>query len=105
MQAVDEIQSHAACELSVARLEDREAIVRLRLPFRVAGADKLFAVPWSALKLDTENKRFVLDVAKDQLESAPGFDQDQWPDMADPTWESKIHSYYGTKPYSGNFRN
>lgn len=68
-------------------------------------ADKLFAVPWSALKLDTENKRFVLDVAKDQLENAPGFDQDHWPDMADPTWENKIHSYYGTKPYSGNFPN
>lgn len=67
-------------------------------------ADKLFAVPWTALKLDTENKRFVLDVSKDQRESAPGFDQDQWPDMADPTWENKIHSYYGTKPYSGNLR-
>ena len=29
-------------------------------------ADKLFAVPWSALKLDTENKRFTLNVSKDR---------------------------------------
>ena len=65
-------------------------------------ADKLFAVPWNALTLDTENKRFVLNVSKQQLENAPGFDQDNWPDMADPTWENKIHSYYGTKPYSSN---
>lgn len=59
-------------------------------------ADKLFAVPWSALKLDTENKRFTLDVDKEKLESAPGFDKDNWPDMADPTWQDSIHSYYGT---------
>ena len=57
--------------------------------------EKLFAVPWSALKLDTENKRFVLDVAKERIKDAPGFPSDRWPDMADPAWESEIHSYYG----------
>lgn len=61
--------------------------------------DKLFAVPWEALKLDTINKRFTLDVAKERLEEAPGFDKDHWPDMADPKWASSLHTYYGTKPY------
>lgn len=61
--------------------------------------EKLFAVPWSALKLDATNKRFVLDVAKDRLESAPGFDKDHWPDMADQKWATEIHTYYGTTPY------
>ena len=61
---------------------------------------KLFAVPWNALKLDTQNKRFVLDMDKDRLKSAPGFDSDHWPNMADPTWAKGIHSYYGTQPYS-----
>lgn len=64
--------------------------------------EKLFAVPWSALTLDTQNKRFTLDVEKDRLESAPGFNQDSWPNMADPTWEKGIHDYYGTKPYAGD---
>ncbi|MEP6607039.1 MAG: PRC-barrel domain containing protein, partial [Nitrosospira sp.] len=64
-------------------------------------ADKLFAVPWSALELDTVNKRFLLNVEKDRLETAPGFNKDDWPDMADPTWQNTITSYYGTKPYSG----
>jgi sporulation protein YlmC with PRC-barrel domain len=58
--------------------------------------EKLFAVPWAALKLDPENKRFILDVSKDRLESAPGFDKDSWPDMADPVWANGIHTYYGT---------
>lgn len=64
--------------------------------------DKLFAVPWEALKLDIENERFVLNVDKERLESAPGFDPDRWPDMADPTWQNEVHSYYGTEPYYSN---
>lgn len=52
-----------------------------------------------ALKLDAENKRFVLDVGKDQLVNAPGFDKDHWPDMADPAWEESIHAHYCTRPY------
>lgn len=58
--------------------------------------DKLFAVPWEALTLDTENKRFTLDVAKDRLEKAPGFDKDNWPNMSDQTWAKDVHDYYGT---------
>lgn len=62
--------------------------------------EKLFAVPWNALKLDTENKRFVLNVEKDRLDGAPGFDKNHWPDMADPVWAKGIHDYYGTKLYA-----
>lgn len=62
--------------------------------------NKLFAVPWKALTLDTANKRFVLDVAQERLESAPGFDKDQWPDMADTTWAKEVHEHYGVTPYS-----
>ena len=60
--------------------------------------EKLFAVPWDALKLDTENKRFVLNVDKERLEDAPGFDKDNWPNMADSAWADSIHAYYGTTP-------
>jgi len=59
--------------------------------------EKLFAVPWNALKVDTVNKRFVFDVDEARLKAAPGFDNDHWPNMADPTWAKSIHSYYGTQ--------
>lgn len=59
--------------------------------------NKLFAVPWQALELDTVDKRFVLDVSKERLENAPGFDQDRWPDMASPEFGSQIHGFYGTQ--------
>jgi len=58
--------------------------------------EKLFAVPWNALTLDTVNKRFVLNMEKDQLKNAPGFDKDDWPDMADQTWATGIQSFYGS---------
>ena len=58
--------------------------------------DKLFAVPWQALQLDTVNKRFILDCTKEKLENAPGFDKDRWPDMADPEFGTQIHNFYGT---------
>lgn len=60
--------------------------------------EKLFAVPWSALTVDTENKRFLMDTNEERLKEAPGFDSDNWPNMADATWEKKVHSYYGTQP-------
>jgi len=60
--------------------------------------EKLFAVPWQALQLDTINKRFVLNVDKERLKSAPGFDPDDWPDMSDVSWSNQIHSFYGTDP-------
>lgn len=61
--------------------------------------DKLFAVPWSALKLDTANKRFLLEVDKEKLKTAPGFDKSAWPRMADRQWASAVHDYYGSRPY------
>lgn len=60
--------------------------------------EKLFAVPWQALRLDTANKRYVLDIDKERLKSAPGFDRDDWPDMTDVAWVTQIHRFYGTDP-------
>lgn len=61
--------------------------------------DKLFAVPWGALTLDTINKRFTLNVSKETLEKAPGFDKERWPSMSDKTWADGVHKFYGT-PYT-----
>lgn len=65
--------------------------------------EKLFAVPWGALKLDTENKRFLLNITKERLKNAPGFNKTLWPDLADKTLANDLHSYYGTK-LSANYK-
>lgn len=61
--------------------------------------DRLFAIPWSALTLDTDRKCFILDVDAERLKNAPGFDKDHWPTMADPTWATEVHAYYGQRAY------
>ena len=58
--------------------------------------EKLFAVPWSALTVDTKNKRLVMDTDEERLKNAPGFDTAHWPNMADATWEKSVQGYYGT---------
>jgi sporulation protein YlmC with PRC-barrel domain len=61
--------------------------------------DKLFAIPWSALAVDSVERQFILNVDKKLLERAPGFDKDHWPNMADRTWGAEVATYYGAKPY------
>ena len=61
--------------------------------------DKLFAIPWSALTVDTVEKQFILNVDKEFLEHAPGFDKEHWPNMADRVWGAEVTKYYGAKPY------
>jgi sporulation protein YlmC with PRC-barrel domain len=61
--------------------------------------NKLFAVPWSALTVDEDEKCFILNVDKRTLETAPGFDKDNWPDMADTAWGAEVYRHYGATPY------
>ncbi|MFC0399413.1 PRC-barrel domain-containing protein [Paraburkholderia rhizosphaerae] len=63
--------------------------------------DKLFAIPWSVLTLDTDRECFVLNVDSQRVKDAPGFDQDHWPSMADRGWATSVHDYYGSEPYWG----
>ena len=52
---------------------------------------------WDALTLDTEHKCFLLNEEKERRKGVPGFDKENWPDMADETWTKSTHSYYGTE--------
>jgi sporulation protein YlmC with PRC-barrel domain len=63
--------------------------------------DKLFAIPWEAFTIDTDNHTFILNVDKEVLENAPGFDKDNWPDNAkyEAGWLLGVYEYYGYSPY------
>lgn len=61
--------------------------------------DKLFAMPWGALSLDQASEQILLDVPREQLENAPGFDKNDWPDFGELEFETSIHEYYGVTPY------
>lgn len=61
--------------------------------------DKLMAIPWNALTLDTTRKCLLLALSSERVKNAPGFDKDHWPAMADRTWATSLHQYYGREPY------
>ena len=62
--------------------------------------DKLFALPWQSLTQSPKDAdKLVLDVPKDRLKMAPGFDKKSWPNMADRRWGLDIFKYYGQEPY------
>lgn len=61
--------------------------------------DKLFAIPWSALHLASDSKELTLNVDKDRLKNAQGFDKSQWPNFADEQFATTTAEYYGQKPY------
>jgi len=60
--------------------------------------DKLFAIPWEALTPMPGEQTFKLDVKKEKLAGAPGFDKNNWPDMANRKWGSSVYKFYDQKP-------
>lgn len=61
--------------------------------------DKYFAMPWDAFTVDKQNERLILNVDKERLENAPGFDKDNWPDNSNHDYLTKVYNHYQYKPY------
>ncbi len=55
--------------------------------------EKLFAVPFRALVLDTERHAFILNQKREVLENAPGFDKEHWPNT---NVVEKTYAYWGS---------
>lgn len=69
--------------------------------------DKLFAIPLESFTFESpdHNEYALLDVSKEKIENAPGFDKDVWPQNADYAFIDSVYSHYDYKPYSLNFPN
>lgn len=56
--------------------------------------DKFFAVPFRSFTVDRAKHRMVLNVDKERLKEAPGFDKNDWPDFADDSFTGGVNSFY-----------
>lgn len=59
--------------------------------------DKLFAVPWKQFECSKQDGEHVLklpNVTKENFENVKGFDQDDWPNMADKNWQRQNDAQY-----------
>ncbi|MDW5549508.1 PRC-barrel domain-containing protein [Methanosarcina sp.] len=85
-------------ELMIDLRDGRLAYVVMSFGGFLGLGDKLFAIPWQAFRLKLHDHAFILDVPKDVLEKAEGFDKDNWP-ITSREWVSTLYSYYGYQPY------
>lgn len=61
--------------------------------------DKLFAIPLDAFEVNTTREHLMLDVTKERLENAPGFDKDHWPKTANRTFVDQVYSHWNVPSY------
>ena len=86
-------------DLMVDHENGRIAYVVMSFGGTLATNEKLVAIPWGALYVDTMQQVIVLDVDRQTLENAPSFDIDDWPDTSDQTWVANLYNYFGYRPY------
>lgn len=69
--------------------------------------NKLFAVPLEAFAFDEEsaNDQLILNVDRELLEDAPGFDKDNWPQDPDEAFINSVYTHYGYEPYWKRYEN
>lgn len=61
---------------------------------------KLFAIPWRLLMWDRNDEYYLLEIQKDILRKAPGFDKNHWPNSSDKweQWSEEINQFYRVNP-------
>lgn len=56
--------------------------------------NKFFAVPLNLFLYNNDEDCFILNVDKERLKNAPGFDKDHWPNFASPEFVTSMSDFY-----------
>ena len=59
--------------------------------------ERLHAIPWSAVAFDAQRRCLVVDIERERMDRAPGFDRSRWPAMADPEWQRILEEFYARR--------
>ena len=60
---------------------------------------KMIAIPWSTVTIDRVYQRCVVNIDLERLIDAQVSTVTLLPRMADPGWATRVHAYFGCKPY------
>lgn len=55
-------------------------------------------VPWEELQLDSAENRFILNIDRDTLETAPTYDWGLWQERIDLMWDQEIRQFWQQRP-------
>lgn len=61
--------------------------------------NNLYALPPNALTLHSDKKTLVSNLTKDKLAGAPHFTRDNWAELSNPSFASRVYQYYGKQAY------
>ena len=72
--------------------------------------DKLFAVPIQAIHVQQDPDHqghvlLVMDVTKEQMNGAKGFDESNWPNFSDSNFAGELHRRYNTEAHWNSVAN
>ena len=59
--------------------------------------DKYFAVPFEAFSVNSTTEKWVLNIDKDRLKNAPGFDKNNWPETSNHSYWNDLYKHYGVE--------
>lgn len=63
--------------------------------------DKLFTIPVNHFKAGDKQDHFVLNIDKERLKKAPGFDSNKRPDLGKDSWRREVDRFYFTENKTG----
>jgi hypothetical protein len=43
---------------------------------------------------ERDKNAFILNVSEEEWKNAPGFNEKDWPEVADQSWRQELESYY-----------
>ena len=75
--------------------EGRIAFALVRFAGPLGLGDGLYPLPWEALAPSRFRRRFVLDVDRELLESAPTFGAAEAPEQSSPEFARSVTEHYG----------
>lgn len=83
----------------VDMLTGRIAFVVVAFGGMLGISDKWFAMPWEIMAWSQENKKFIIDMPKNVLETAPGMTKNKWMEDINADFLAKCYLHYGLAPY------
>lgn len=64
--------------------------------------DKLFAVPMDRIQTSSADREFAIDISKETLKNAKGFEDNSWPDWNDAQYQNSVDTVFKDQPRYGN---
>lgn len=59
---------------------------------------ELYPLPWSSLKYEPSQEGYVVSVSKEQLDNAPRYENNSWPEYNDE-YGRRVYEHYGVPYY------